>query len=138
MPGELPNIIPRELERLIDTLGFPKVLEIVRRIGGLTIYFPEKLTQDHFLVTLLGPDLARELCAYYQGDELSIPNMDRFRKTCRNQAIIDAYDNGDSIRKITLKHRLTDRQIRSIINSPLETGEGFEEMREVGGQLELF
>lgn len=53
----------------------------------------------------------------YGGCSMYLPKLDQLVKLYRNEQIRSKYNSGSSIRNLSREYHLTERQIRSIINS---------------------
>nr|WP_313976172.1 Mor transcription activator family protein [uncultured Psychrobacter sp.] len=103
-----------ELEML---LGHDAADKVVAAYRGQELYIPEpaKLNDSHKLVALLGLEIARRLCHYWQGSILTLPMQQKKLLAQRNAEIIKRYKAGADKGEIAALFGLHTRTVRKII-----------------------
>lgn len=101
---------------LISLVGHTAARELIHRYGGLVLVVPKTVTG--WLADLPGHS-AERLAALYGGDRIYIPKPDRELRRARNRQIIAEYDAGERVQAIARRHRLTERQIWTILGRPV-------------------
>lgn len=77
----------------------------------------EELSQEQReLADVIGLDAFKKLVKNYGGTALYIPKMDTLERQQRNVRIRNEYYQGKSLKNLSLKYKLTETQIRSILN----------------------
>lgn len=114
----LPDALPDSLREIALHCGLDAALRLVVAHGGTELFIPIRrgCASGDVLGALIGEDAAGALIRAYPGSRLSIPRCAQARRDQRNQAIIDAYDQGVPVRILAQSYRLTTRQIRSILS----------------------
>lgn len=120
--------LPRMVRDIADRLGLPAALELVEKLGGVTLPIPMRQslrgeTRYCFLVDKLGAELAGALCREYGGTDLYVPNCRQTLIDERNAALNRDRDElakkGVSERKIVatlaLQYRISDRNVWRIL-----------------------
>jgi hypothetical protein len=67
------------------------------------------------IADLAGLDAAIKIAREFRGTTLYIPDI---VTQFRDEAIKYAYDNGDTVRKLAMKHRITERTVWRILKKP--------------------
>lgn len=72
----------------------------------------------------MGSDNADKLMAHYGGEEIPVPNLKAARQAeqrrKRDREITLRYDEGESVPALATTYELTERQIRTILNRPVQ------------------
>ena len=103
-----------ELEML---LGRDAADVVVTAYRGQELYIPEpsKLDDGHKLVLLLGLDVARRLCHYWQGNILTLPMQQAKALAQRNADIIIKHKAGMDKGELATEFGLHVRTVRKIL-----------------------
>lgn len=103
-----------ELEML---LGHDAADTVVAAYRGQELYIPEptKLDDNHKLVVLLGLDVARRLCHYWQGNILTLPMQQAKTIAKRNADIVLKHKAGTDKGALAAEFGLHVRTVRKII-----------------------
>lgn len=114
----------RELaEAMIEAIGLDATRTLVRLYGGKRIKVPSgKGKPGSFSAWLddnLGLEAARRFRATFGGEDIAVPKLYAQLIAFRNRLIVEDYSAGLPMLNLVMKHQLTERQIRSIINRPL-------------------
>lgn len=108
---------PGPFEALCEIIGEGKAQILVEHFGGVSLYIPAKVRADHPLASIIGLDTAQRVCAEFGGVTVGIPRHAGLQRNARNAQIFFDHEQGMSNRELARKYQLTDRHIRSIINS---------------------
>lgn len=116
MPDRYNTKTYRQLEMLIGHDAAEKVVDAYR---GQELYVPppEKINDDHKLVKLLGIDVARRMCYYFQGSPLTLPMQQKKILAKRNSEIISKYTAGTGKGTLATEYGLHVRTVRKIIKN---------------------
>lgn len=114
MPNRHNTKTYQELEML---LGRDAADVVVAAYRGQELYIPEpsKLGDNHKLVLLLGLDVARRLCHYWQGNILTLPMQQAKTIAKRNADIIAKHKAGMDKGELATEFGLHVRTVRKII-----------------------
>jgi Mor family transcriptional regulator len=111
------------VKQLTETVGFADTMEIVRRWGGRELYVPRSVTRADPLALTLGIDTAMKLVEHFGGNRLSLPKERNALLDVRNQAIVAAFERGESHQDIALQFGLRRQSVAHIIKSIKELEE---------------
>lgn len=79
---------------------------------------PDDIPEDYRdLVELLGLDAFMALCFLCGGQDLYIPKRESVERSARNRSIRARF-NGGNYHALAVQFRLSERQIRKIVNAP--------------------
>lgn len=134
-PAALPAALPDSLREIALHCGLDAALQLVATHGGTEISIPthERCSSAAALVQLIGAEAARALIRSYPGSRLPIPRCAGAKRDLRDQAIIDAYTAGTSVRDLARQHEITTRQVRTILKRIPEAASV-----QIASQLALF
>ncbi len=115
-PAELDaRYLPGVLQEIAELIGLPATLKLVESYGGVRLYVPKRIDDDHALARLIGLDNARLLSDAYGAEE----HFDIPRAVAATRAVRDMQIRTDrktmTHRELALKYGLTERQIRNIL-----------------------
>lgn len=110
------NLLPGELREIAQIIGIPATMALVEQYGGVGLYVPKELREDHPLIALIGAENAQKLSQHYPGDEIEIGKAEAALREIRNQEIRSQYPYL-SQRQLALKYKTTERNIRKILDS---------------------
>lgn len=110
-------MIPAIVQRFIDVLGYDDAITIVTRWGGTTLYIPDTVdgALRSQLSRVLGPDKAVLLGRKIGGGSISIPMCARMIAAQRDAEIVARQSDGEAVRDLALRFRLTERHIYRIL-----------------------
>lgn len=111
------ELLPDSMADLVDIIGLPAVLKLMKTFGGTELWVPEKLSHAHNLVTAIGPEAAQTLCEYMARERLKVPRGAEITREIRNRAIRRERREGAKLAELALCYGLTDRQVLNILNS---------------------
>lgn len=108
---------PAMIDTLNELIGIDAARNLAVIYGGTCFYFCESPLCFLRLATLMNEDSARKLIAEFKGVAIEIPRYaDAIRK--ERAAVVKAdHDSGMSVREIALKHEMTVRGARMILNN---------------------
>lgn len=108
--------LPQSLVDVAEVIGLPATLALVEAAGGVRIYVPERLSDDHRLIEWLGREAAALLSASFAMEELVVPRCAEALRRVRNRQIRHERDQGARPAELALRYRLTERQVYTILS----------------------
>lgn len=106
---------------MIDTLNKLIGIDAARNLaviyGGTRFYFCESQLCFMRLTVMMSEEYARKLIAEFKGATIEIPRFADAIKKERAEEVMADQDSGMSVRDIALKHELTERSARKILNN---------------------
>lgn len=106
---------------MIDTLNELIGIDAARNLaviyGGTRLYFCESQLCFMRLAVMMSEESARKLIAEFKGATIEIPRYAEAIRKERAEEVRADQDAGMSVREIALKHELTDRSVRTILNN---------------------
>jgi hypothetical protein len=107
------------LKGLIDALGREAALRLVDACGGEAHRVPKK--PKRWVIDALGRADALRFCQAYGDTWITIPKAERWKRAERNRQIHADYDQSKlTVHQLVRKYRLTEKQIRTILDNPVE------------------
>lgn len=107
--------LPTGIRDLLAVIGADALIAVARHYGGVRLYVPKHLDDDHPIAEALGVDAARELRAHYGGETIDVPLLSGFGRALRHAAIRAAWQT-DSARAIARRFGTTERHVYRIVN----------------------
>ena len=105
------------MDALNELIGFAAARNLAVMYGGTHFYFSESKLCFMRLAVMMSDEHARKLIAEFKGVSIDIPRYaDAIRKEREEEMRADQ-DSGMTIREIALKHELTERGARMILNN---------------------
>ncbi|AKH36878.1 MULTISPECIES: Mor transcription activator family protein [Nitrosomonas] len=109
------SLLPSILQEIAELIGLPATLQLVQHYGGVRLYVPKRLSEDHILITIVGEIAALKLVERFGGlDHFDIPKAQTISLALRNAKIREEKSTS-SVRQLALKYHLTERQVRKIL-----------------------
>lgn len=109
-------------ETLVETIGLEAAQRLVREYGGKQIKIPDGTGRagafSAWLDEALGIEPARALRAMFGGECITVPMLYAQMLAARDHLIVADYDGGLTMLELVRKYRLTERQLRTILNRP--------------------
>ncbi|MFC0349708.1 Mor transcription activator family protein [Undibacterium danionis] len=112
------------VQLLIRLIGEGAAMRMMdpKALGGARYAFPKKETglgaQSYaYLVDVVGTENAKRLCEHFDGDDVYIPKMTEHYRHQRNVRIVNAYNNGTSIRELVRDFEISDRRVWEILKT---------------------
>jgi Mor family transcriptional regulator len=69
------------------------------------------------IAEVAGVEAALKIARAFRGTYLYVPGLDDLMKQIRDEQIRKEYDEGKPVKRLAIKYRLTERQIRRVLNS---------------------
>ncbi|MGE4406442.1 Mor transcription activator family protein [Pseudomonas sp.] len=107
--------LPQSAAEIVDVVGVEATLRLVEAWGGVRLYVPQQMPEDHLLVSTLGRGEADQLAERYGGDTIQIPRCLHALRAVRNCRIRAERHDGASPALLALRYGLTERQVYAII-----------------------
>ena len=107
------------LADIMAACGYQPAINLVRTYSGRQISVPanpETVHEEHPLALAMGLTPARKLVKTMGGLRIEIPSEVNALLEMRNAAVVQAFDDGDSIRKIGQTYGYSRKWIRSILD----------------------
>ncbi len=112
--------LPESMAEVVEVIGLPAALRLAEGLPGVRVYVPERASEDHRLVEILGREAADRLCSHYATENLYIPRCIHAIRAVRNLAIYRQRHIGAAT--LAMRYGLTDRQVYNIIAAVLDAG----------------
>lgn len=111
-------------DTLVETLGLDAARVFIGAYGGKQVKIPDGSRRGGafsvWLDEALGVEAARALKAVFGGEEITVPMLYAELIAARNRLIVADYEAGMSMLELVRKYHLSQRQIRTILNSPID------------------
>ncbi len=107
--------LPQSAAEIVEVVGVEAALRLVEAWGGIRLYVPQQMPEDHLLVSTLGRDESDELAKCYGGECIQVPRCLHALRAVRNCRMRRERAKGDSPALLALRYRLTERQVYSIL-----------------------
>lgn len=108
---------------LVEGMGIEATMTLVRSFGGKMLSIPRGTgVRGVFIEWMdlnLGPVAAIWLRTTFGGERLTVPMLYDEVLASRNRLIVADYDAGVPMLELVRKYNLSERQIRTILSSPL-------------------
>lgn len=114
-------LLPLGLQQLSRVIGLGAAMKLADRYPGLTIYVPEKATDQHYLAMLIGAPAMEKLCINFGPGKLLVPKLDRILQQLKRRLVLDLREQGYSARDIALALNYTERHVLRLANDLPET-----------------
>lgn len=105
------------MDTLNELIGIDAARNLAVIYGGTRFYFCESQLCFMRLAVMMSEESARKLIAEFKGATIEIPRFADAIKKERAGKIKADQDSGMSVREIALKHEITDRATRMILNN---------------------
>ena len=109
------TLLPGILQEMAELIGLSATMTIVRQYGGVRLYIPKEITEDHPIIKLVGICNAVALTDTYGGETLEIARAETAIREIRNTEIRNQWP-ALSQRQLALKYHTTERNIRIILS----------------------
>ena len=106
--------LPGSLQEIADVIGLAAAIKLAEQKGGQQVFIPNKLSETHWLIGLMGEDKARDLVAYFThetGTHILIPKAEVLRRAKKAEMVAALLAEGHSANTIAERTQLTRRQI---------------------------
>jgi hypothetical protein len=112
------------VDDLVEAIGLTATQALIKGYGGKQVVVPDGSGRagafSAWLDEFLGITAAGALRHTFGGERLTVPIGYAQALDARNRAIVGDYDGGMGILDLIQKYRLTERQLRTILNRPLD------------------
>lgn len=109
---EISRLVSKDIKRMIEAIGLPLTLQVLRRHGGTRIRKPRGKDPMMF-PAVIGKDAARSLAKLYEHAEyVTLPKADKILQEVRDTAI--RADRELGLNELAERWNLTTRQILNI------------------------
>jgi len=116
-------------DHIILAIGWEDASTLFKHLGGLQILVPRGTERSGIMYLrieeLIGASKAKIFCQVFGGSRLTMPKCMAQVLAARNGQIVKDYDDGMSMLEMVQKYKLSERQIRGILNRPPGDSEGF-------------
>lgn len=114
-----PSNLPKSIRDLVELIGLPATLTLVKAYGGIYLKVPVGVRADGAtrarLVGMLGEEAAEKLIRTYGGERVAIARCEAALRDERDRRIIAEYDANTSAATLALREGMTERNIRNIL-----------------------
>lgn len=107
--------LPHSAAEIVEVVGVEAALRLVEAWGGIRLYVPQHMPEDHLLVSTLGRAEADQLADRYGGETVHIPRCLHALRAVRNGRIRAERHDGASPALLALRYGLTERQVYAIL-----------------------
>lgn len=107
------------LKKVVELIGTQAAIRLVRAKGGrdLKLPMPHNLSDNNWLVALVGMDNAKKLCNHFVGVSLKLPIEVNALVQLRNASIVIDYQDGMSISSIANNYQIDRKLVQKIIDA---------------------
>ncbi|MEM7251283.1 MAG: Mor transcription activator family protein [Pseudomonadota bacterium] len=109
--------LPASVRELVELLGVPETVKLLRTFGGANLYVPKRVSQRMRLLSSVSREAAEQLCAVFGGEVIELPKADHFTRQLRDREIVRHSAAGASRAELAAKFGLSRRQIGNIRRS---------------------
>lgn len=107
--------LPPAAAEIAELVGVEPTLRLIEAWGGVRLYVPQQMPEDHLLVSTLGRAEADALAERYGGETLNVPRCLHAMRAVRNGHIRRDRSAGVSPALLALRYGLTERQVYAIV-----------------------
>lgn len=109
--------LPPMLRLLVEVAGLQAALMLATRYGGTEICVPTRFDPNGSLARIIGVEAAQKIHERFRGERITIPKGDAALRCARNRVIVQEYRGDVTAGQLALKYGLTERQVRTILNT---------------------
>ncbi len=131
--GDKLSLLPETARSIAGLIGIDATRQLINAFGGITLPITQGKTKAgkirfSALSEVIGEGNARKLANHYQSERIYIPRCDAWIRHNRNINIVsdfdrltikDGYSSPDAVIELSMKYRLSDRQIEEIIKNTI-------------------
>lgn len=104
--------LPGVLRDMVEIIGLPATLTIVKHYGGVRLYVPGNMVPHHILARLIGFEAACKLSSEFGGmDHFDIPRAVSAVRAVRNAELAEKFRKGKTLRQLAIEYAMTERGI---------------------------
>lgn len=107
--------LPASLRELVEVIGLPAALALVEHWGGIRLWVPVELRDDHPLIARLGRDAAERLVQHYAGETISVPRCAAALRRMRDRRIRERYQH-ETAASLAREYGCTERWIWYVVS----------------------
>lgn len=90
-------LLPPRLREIAGVVGVDATLKLAASaLGGLRLYVPKVMGDDHPIAKAIGLGKAQLLCKHYQGAEIALPRGVQYRRSLVRARALERYYGGES------------------------------------------
>lgn len=112
------DALPASARHMVDVMGVPDALAVIRAYGGLVIYVPKSACRERSLppgADAVSDEQLAKLCQYYGGGMLSVPKCETAMRLLRDALILAHKRAGKTLNELAAEHRMTNRGICKVL-----------------------
>lgn len=107
-------------DEIAGVIGEEAALRLIKELGGIVLYVPQRMGGDHPVAVAIGPRRAKEFAEHFAGCHLDLPK-DPFRArsiAARHAQVLALHKQGDmTLKQIALATDFTERHVYRILAS---------------------
>ena len=107
----LADYLPKSIHELLTVISSESVAALIKARPGTRVQIPKMVTDDHWLVGVVGLADFTRLCAYYGGGPIDIPRCVQVMTAAQDSKILADRRKGLSLMELALKYQMTERGI---------------------------
>jgi hypothetical protein len=104
------------LVELQSVIGLDNTLKLVERWGGVMLYVPQDIPENHKIAQLIGKTSADALARYCGLERLNIPLARDYRRALRNAEMYTRHKEGESVNELAREYGISARQLWEILS----------------------
>lgn len=104
------------LTEIVDLAGIAAAVRLCKAYGGRLVYVPRQLNETHPLALSLGTRAAHELSRRFGGERIAIPPESAALVEMRNSLIVNDYQGGLSISRLSRSYGISRKWVAAIID----------------------
>ena len=102
------------LDDIAAEIGFTATMTLVAWYGGMHLYVPEKISEQHAIARAVGLRHAERLAAAHGGGMLFVPGAVSFDRARRDRMVADGVRRGMGTKQLASLTGLTERRVQQI------------------------
>lgn len=110
-----PEYLPESMREMISVIGLDDTMTIVDERGGIQLWLPSRPKTDHWLYTTIGKAQFQKLTEYYGSGYLDIPRCAKALQKLKEEQIVAAREDGETMFSLAQKHDMTVRGVRKLL-----------------------
>jgi len=120
--------LPETAKQLVELIGYPAFLELIRVLGGRSVFFSKGKRTDgqaqyDTIKEIVGEEAANTLAAHFNGVPVYVPRCTKALRAERNRQILEQYDTGTrqasaraTVAVLAGRFGVTERTIWKVVN----------------------
>jgi hypothetical protein len=106
--------LPPQLKMLIQRIGYPATIALIRARGGQQVWIPKTATADRVLAQVIGKEALGELVKHHGGERLELPKVDKILIQRRDEALWRKRQAGATESELAREFKITRRWVLEI------------------------